>query len=47
MKKSFKPIFVDEKNYRLLKKQGQAGDSFNNVITQLLVAEDPHNLGVK
>ena len=36
MQKSFKHILVDEKNYDLLKKHGQAGDSFNDVITHLL-----------
>ena len=46
MHKSFKHILVEEKNYDL-KKQGQAGDSFNNVIIQLLVTENPHNLGIK
>jgi predicted CopG family antitoxin len=38
MQKSFKHILVDEKNYELLKKQGQAGDSFNDVISRLLEA---------
>lgn len=36
MQKTFKHILVDEKNYDLLKKLGNAGDSFNDVITDLL-----------
>lgn len=31
-----KQIAVDEGNYRALKELGQAGDSFNDVITQVL-----------
>jgi predicted CopG family antitoxin len=29
-------IVVDDHNYRALKELGQAGDSFNDVITQVL-----------
>jgi len=36
MQKTFKHILVDEKNYDSLKKLGNAGDSFNDVITNLL-----------
>jgi len=43
MQKSFKHILVDEKNYDLLKKQGRAGDSFNDVITALLGGKQAWN----
>lgn len=36
MQKTFKHILVDVKNYDLLKNLGNAGDSFNDVITNLL-----------
>jgi len=36
MQKSFKHILVDEKNYASLRKLGKTGDSFNDVISQLL-----------
>ena len=32
----FKQILVDMNNYRALKKLGQAGDSFNDVIKDLI-----------
>ena len=32
----FKHIVVDERNYVQLKKLGNAGDSFNDVITEVL-----------
>lgn len=36
MQKSFKHILVDEQNYDFLKKLGQAGDSFNDIISRLV-----------
>ncbi|MDN5846700.1 MAG: antitoxin VapB family protein [Candidatus Nitrosocosmicus sp.] len=35
-KKKLKQIVIDEKNYRYLKSLGNAGESFNDVITGLL-----------
>ena len=32
----FRRIVVSEHNYRKLKEQGLAGDSFNDVITEML-----------
>ncbi len=34
--KSLKHITVDEQNYQKLKRLGNAGDSFNDVISRLL-----------
>jgi predicted CopG family antitoxin len=34
--KTLKLIAVDETNYQALKNLGRAGDSFNDVITELL-----------
>ena len=34
--KTLKHITVDERNYLLLKRLGNAGDSFNDVISRLL-----------
>jgi predicted CopG family antitoxin len=34
--KSLKMIAVSEKNYLILKRLGRAGDSFNDVITEVL-----------
>jgi predicted CopG family antitoxin len=34
--KTFKQILIDEINYQSLKLLGNAGDSFNDVITRLL-----------
>ena len=34
--KTLKHITVDERNYRTLKRLGNAGDSFNDVISRLL-----------
>ena len=34
--KVFKHIVIDEINFNALKSLGQAGDSYNDVITQLL-----------
>jgi len=36
MNPKLRPIVVDEKNYLALKELGKAGDSFNDVITQVL-----------
>lgn len=36
MSKTLKLIAVDERNYKTLKNLGKAGDSFNDVITELL-----------
>lgn len=36
MHQKLKPIVVDEKNYLALKELGKAGDSFNDVITQMV-----------
>jgi predicted CopG family antitoxin len=36
MSSKLRQIAVDEGNYRTLKKLGQAGDSFNDVITEVL-----------
>lgn len=35
--KNFKQILIDEINYQSLKLLGNAGDSFNDVITKLLI----------
>jgi hypothetical protein len=35
--KTFKQILIDEINYQSLKLLGNAGDSFNDVITRLLI----------
>jgi predicted CopG family antitoxin len=37
----YKNISISESNYKSLKKMGQAGDSFNDVLTKLLESE--HN----
>jgi predicted CopG family antitoxin len=34
---SFKNISISENNYKTLKSMGQAGDSFNDVLTDILV----------
>jgi hypothetical protein len=34
--KTLKHIAVDEQNYLILKRMGNAGDSFNDVISRLL-----------
>jgi len=36
MSSKLKQIAVDERNYTALKRLGQAGDSFNDVVTELL-----------
>jgi Putative antitoxin len=36
MNSNLKQIAISKQNYDLLKSLGQAGDSFNDVITQLL-----------
>ena len=36
----FKHIAIDERNYAALKNLGKAGDSFNDVITELLKRVD-------
>ena len=38
--KTLKQIAVDERNYLALKNLGKAGDSFNDVITNLLQTEE-------
>jgi len=35
--KGLKHIVVSEENYRILKSLGKAGDSFNDVITKILI----------
>jgi predicted CopG family antitoxin len=34
--KTLKQIAVDEENYQALKNLGKAGDSFNDVVTEVL-----------
>jgi predicted CopG family antitoxin len=38
--KTLKQIAVDERNYFALKNLGKAGDSFNDVITDLLKTKE-------
>jgi predicted CopG family antitoxin len=40
--KSLKMIAVSEKNYLILKGLGRAGDSFNDVITEILKLRSQH-----
>lgn len=40
--KSLKMIAVSEENYLILKRLGRAGDSFNDVITEMLKQRSPH-----
>jgi predicted CopG family antitoxin len=47
----YKNISISESNYRTLKTMGQAGDSFNDVLTDILIKilgpkfEEEHLLG--
>jgi predicted CopG family antitoxin len=36
MMSKYKNICISESNYKLLKELGQAGDSFNDVLTKIL-----------
>ena len=40
--KSLKMIAVSEENYLILKRLGRAGDSFNDVITEILKLRSQH-----
>lgn len=44
---ALKTISVSEDNYRTLKRLGEAGDSFNDVITELIGRKDGMKKGLR
>jgi len=42
--KTLKQIAISEENYQKLKSYGRAGDSFNDVVTKLLIKESKNEL---